>query len=86
MWVVYRHLVFFFACIHLSLYVGQQLFLIFFEVFVYVHIVALVMPYFVEAIHVKLANEGREIVMFKVLGQDHVSKAVDILDAKGIGP
>ncbi len=39
---------------------------------------------FVEAVHVELADEGQEVVVFEVLGEDFGGEAGDIFDNERI--
>jgi hypothetical protein len=40
--------------------------------------------YFVEAVHVELADEGEEVVVFEVLGEDFGGQASDASDYEGV--
>ena len=51
---------------------------------IFVHVLPVLVPYFVEAVHVELPDERREVAMLEIFGQNGIREPVDILDAEGI--
>jgi len=54
------------------------------EILVHVNILTLGVAYLVEAVHVELANEGGEVVVFEVLGQNLLSEPSNALYGEGV--
>jgi hypothetical protein len=54
------------------------------EVLVHVDVFPLVVAYFFEAVHVELPDEGGEIAMLEVDGEDILGEAGDALDGEGV--
>ena len=55
------------------------------EVLIHVDVLSFLMADFAEAVHVELANEGGEVFMFEVFGEDFFGELGDTFDIKGVG-
>ena len=54
------------------------------KVFVFVNILSIFMAYFMESIHVELADEGREVFMLEVFRQNFFCEFGNALNVEGI--
>lgn len=63
--------------VYFSLDILQQIPIASFKVFVFVHVLPILMAYFSEPVHVELANEGGKIIMFEKSRQNRLRELAD---------
>ena len=66
------------------MYINKEWWVALLEMFIHVDVVSLGMADLLEAVHVELADEGGEVVVFEVSWQHLLCEACDIFDIEAV--